>query len=57
MIIARFVWPLGWPAAIPFVLPALVNTFLLNIPGQIFYFFMIAVLREKLRDRASEEET
>lgn len=51
LLIARFVWPLGWPAVIPFVLPALVNTFLLNIPGQMFYFFMVAVTREKLRDQ------
>lgn len=33
---------------LPFLLPGLVNTFLLNIPAVMFYFFMIAVLRTKL---------
>jgi hypothetical protein len=29
----------------------MVNTFQLNIPAFMFYFFMVAVLREKLRER------
>ncbi|HEV8442653.1 MAG TPA: O-antigen ligase family protein [Steroidobacteraceae bacterium] len=37
--------PFGWVAVIPFVLPAMVNTFMLAIPAFIFYFFMIGVLR------------
>lgn len=48
-IIRRFCWPLGWPALIPFVLPALVNTFMLAIPTFMFYFFMTSVLREQIR--------
>jgi hypothetical protein len=50
-LINRFCLPLGWTALIPFVLPGMVNTFQLNIPAFMFYFFMVAVLREKLRER------
>ena len=38
-IIWRFVLFLGWPVLIPFILPGLVNTFLLNIPAVMFFFF------------------
>lgn len=34
----------GWIALIPFVLPGMVNTFMLLIPAFMFYFFMIGVL-------------
>ena len=47
-IIRRYLLKLGWPVLIPFVLPGLVNTFLLNVPAVMFYFFMIGVLRYKL---------
>lgn len=49
-ILNRFVFVLGWPALIPFVLPGMVNSFLLNIPAVMFYFFMIALLRSKVRN-------
>lgn len=49
-IVFRFVIPLGWPAFIPFLLPGLVNTFLLNIPAVMFFFFMIGFLRVKIKD-------
>ncbi len=48
-IINRFILFLGWPALIPFVLPAMVNSFLLNIPAVMFYFFMIGVMRSRLK--------
>lgn len=53
-IVRRYCLPLGWPALIPFVLPGLVNTFMLNVAALMFYFFMIGVMREQLRpiDRA-----
>jgi hypothetical protein len=49
-ILNRFILPLGWVALIPFVLPGMVNTFLLNINAVMFFFFMIAVIRSKLND-------
>ena len=49
-IVYRFVLPVGWPAFIPFFLPGLVNTFLLNIPAVMFFFFMIGFLRVKIKD-------
>ena len=49
-VVFRFVIPLGWPAFIPFFLPGLVNTFLLNIPAVMFFFFMIGFLRVKIKD-------
>jgi hypothetical protein len=51
-IIRKYCLPLGWVTFVPFVLPALVNTFVLSIPAFMFYFFMIANLREQLRQRA-----
>lgn len=42
--------PLGLISLIPFVLPGMTNTFMLSIPSFIFYFFMIGLLREKMRD-------
>ena len=50
LILYRYVLPLGWPTLIPFVLPAMVNTFLLNINAVMFFFFMIAVINTKLRN-------
>ena len=47
-IIHRFVIFLGWPAIIPFVLPGMVNSFLLNIPAVMFFFFMVGFMRLKL---------
>ena len=47
-IIYRFVLFLGWPVLIPFILPGLVNTFLLNIPAVMFFFFMIGNMRSNL---------
>ena len=52
-IINRFVLVLGWPALIPFVLPGMINSFLLNIPAVMFYFFMIAVIRVKIKRNES----
>lgn len=48
LLILRFCLPLGWPIVIPFVFPGMVNTFQLNIPGFIFYLFMVGVIRAKL---------
>lgn len=47
-LIIRFCLPLGWPVVVPFVLPGMVNTFQLSIPGFIFYLFMVGVIRAKL---------
>lgn len=49
MIIRRYCLPLGYIVALPFILPGLVNTFLLNIPAVIFYFFMIGFLYRKVK--------
>ena len=49
-VVFRFVMPVGWPAFIPFFLPGLVNSFLLNIPAVMFFFFMIGFLRVKIKD-------
>jgi O-antigen ligase len=43
-IVWRYCLRYSWVAAIPFVLPGLVNTFMLLIPAFLFYFFMIGVL-------------
>jgi hypothetical protein len=48
-IINRFVLFLGWPVLIPFVLPGMVNSFLLNIPAVMFFFFMIGCMRSRLK--------
>jgi O-antigen ligase/polysaccharide polymerase Wzy-like membrane protein len=45
----------GWMALIPFVLPALVNTFMLLIPAFLFYFFMIGVLHATERPAPEPE--
>ena len=37
-IIYRFSMPTGWIMALPFVLPGLTNTFVLNIPAAVVYF-------------------
>lgn len=48
-IIYRFVSFLSWPVLIPFVLPGMVNSFLLNIPAVMFYFFMVGCLRSRIK--------
>ena len=48
-IIIRFVLFLGWPVLIPFVFPGMINTFLLNIPAVMFFFFMIGCMRSRLK--------
>ena len=48
-IINRFVLFLGWPVLIPFVFPGMVNSFLLNIPAVMFFFFMIGCMRSRLK--------
>ena len=49
MIIRRYCLPLGYIVILPFILPGLVNTFLLNIPAVMFYFFMIGFLYRKVK--------
>jgi hypothetical protein len=56
-IIRRFCIPLGWMSVIPFVLPGLINTFILNIAVMTFYWFMIGVLRKKIRSRSQTVST
>jgi hypothetical protein len=48
-IINRFVMFLGWPVLIPFIFPGMINTFLLNIPAVMFFFYMVGYMRSKLR--------
>jgi hypothetical protein len=43
-ILWEFCRPYGLVALVPFVLPAMVNSFMLVIPAFMFYFFMIGVL-------------
>jgi hypothetical protein len=57
MIIWRYCLPLGYIVILPFILPGLVNTFLLNIPAVMFYFFMIGFLYRKVKiDRPFENK-
>lgn len=44
-----FLARIGWPILIPFILPGLINTFMLNIPAFIAYFGMSGVLMAVLR--------
>jgi len=48
-IVIKYCLPLGIVALLPFVISGTTNTLLLSIPTVIFYFFMVGVLREKLR--------
>jgi hypothetical protein len=57
MIIWRYCLPFGYIVILPFILPGLVNTFLLNIPAVMFYFFMIGFLYRKVKiDRHIENK-
>lgn len=47
-IIRKYCLTISSILVLPFLLPGLVNTFQLNIPAVMFYFFMIAVLRTRL---------
>ena len=51
-IIKKFVWPINLVLIVPFFLPAMVNTFLLNMPTVIFYFYMIGLLRSDARKKS-----
>ena len=51
-IIKKFVWPINLVLIVPFFLPAMVNTFLLNMPTVIFYFYMIGLLRSEARKKS-----
>lgn len=48
-VIRKFCLPVGIAAIIPWLLPGLVNTFMLNVAIFMFYFFMIGLFRGKLR--------
>lgn len=47
---------LGWPIIIPFILPGLVNTFMLNIPAFIIYFGLIGALLTSILRRAKSNQ-
>lgn len=47
---------LGWVLLLPYFLPGLTNTFILNIPAVMFYFFMVGVLMERGARQASTAE-
>ncbi|OGI11769.1 MAG: hypothetical protein A2Y40_01155 [Candidatus Margulisbacteria bacterium GWF2_35_9] len=47
-IIRKYCYSLGFVTLTPFIVPGLTNTFLLTIPTMIFFFFMIAVIRQKI---------
>ena len=49
--VARYCVPISPVLVLPFVLPGMVNTFLLNVPVMMFFFFMIGVLLVQLRVR------
>lgn len=53
-LIKRFALPLGWPAILPFFIPALTNSFMLCIPAFTVYWFMVACLREKCLIQTSQ---
>lgn len=50
LFIKRFALPISFLTLVPFILPGLVNTFLLNIPAVMFYFFMIGVITLRFRN-------
>ena len=50
-ILKRFVLFLTWPVFIPFLLPGMVNTFFLNIPVVIFFFFMVGFFNSKIKNK------
>lgn len=52
-IIRKYCLPLGLLSLLPFAVAGLSNTFMLNIPAFLFYFFMVGVLHAKLRERSS----
>jgi hypothetical protein len=43
---------LGWPVIIPFVLPGLVNSFVLNVPAFIAYFGMLGILFASINSKS-----
>lgn len=49
--VVRYCVPLSPVLVLPFLLPGMVNTFMLNIPVMMFFFFMIGVLMVQLRVR------
>ena len=49
--IKRLALPLGWPVVMPFILPGMTNTFILNPQAFIFYWLMVGLIREKCRLR------
>ena len=55
-VIARYCVPVGLIVLILFFVPGLTNSFILAIPSVMFYFFMIAVVREKIRSRRTGAE-
>ena len=48
-----FIPRIGWTILIPFVIPGLVNTFMLNIPAFISYFAMTGILLASVQQRTS----
>jgi len=52
--VLRYCVPITPVLVLPFVLPGMVNTFMLNIPVMMFFFFMMGVLLVKLHLRELE---
>jgi len=48
-----FVSRIGWSILIPFVIPGLVNTFMLNIPAFISYFLLTGILLASVQQRTA----
>ena len=52
IILRKFCFRFGYITLLPFLLPGLVNSFLLNIPAVMFYFYMIGFLNNKNNERS-----
>ncbi len=44
----RFARPVGWPILIPWILPGIINSFMLVFPSFLFYWFILGVFRQKM---------
>lgn len=45
-VLYKYAYSLSFLLIVPFILPALTNTFILSIPSFMFYFFMLRILRK-----------
>ena len=44
----RFARPVGWPVLIPWILPGMINSFMLVFPSFLVYWFLLGVFHQKM---------